>query len=71
MAAAAAGIHKQVTVAVMEPCIRHGRGANAHTVKVGTLSMSLKSTLLTVVLFLFVVSPPLEAARWCVFAFGG
>ncbi|XP_003965442.1 E3 ubiquitin-protein ligase TRIM23 isoform X1 [Takifugu rubripes] len=34
MAAAAAGINKQVAVAVMEPCIRHGRGANAHTVKV-------------------------------------
>ncbi|CAG05273.1 unnamed protein product [Tetraodon nigroviridis] len=34
MAAAAAGISKQVAVAAMEPCIRHGRGANAHTVKV-------------------------------------
>lgn len=50
MAAAAAGINKQVTVAAMEPCIRHGRGANSHAVKVDTLSISLRPTILIVVL---------------------
>lgn len=42
MAAAAAGINKQGAVATMEPCIRHGRGANGGTVKV--VILSLKST---------------------------
>lgn len=63
MAAAAAGINKQVTIAVMEPCIRHGRGANAHTVKVGTLSISLRPTLMTVVLFFL---PPGSSELLCV-----
>lgn len=58
MAAAAAGINKQVTVAVMEPCIRHGRGANAHTVKVDTLPISLRPTISTVVLAFFGVFFP-------------
>lgn len=39
MAAAAAGINKQGAVATMEPCIRHGRGANGSTVKVVMLSL--------------------------------
>lgn len=38
MAAAAAGLNKQGTVATMEPCIRHGRGANGNTVKVVIMS---------------------------------
>lgn len=36
MAAAAVGINKQGTLVTMESCIRHGRGANGHTVKVFT-----------------------------------
>lgn len=53
MAAAAAGINKQVAVAVMEPCIRHGRGANAHTVKVNALPISIGPQILSVILISF------------------
>lgn len=67
MAAAAAGINKQVTVAVMEPCIRHGRGANSHAVKVDTIPISLRPTILTVVLGVFFIFP--GNGELCVFAF--
>lgn len=40
MAAAAAGINKQGAAVTMEPCIRHGRGAHGHAVKVDTLSLT-------------------------------
>lgn len=42
MAAAAAGINKQGAVATMESALRHGRAANASTVKV--VVMSRKAT---------------------------
>lgn len=67
MAAAAAGINKQVAVAVMEPCIRHGRGANAHTVKVNTRPISIGPQILTVILIsLYWVSSHLGADCCCV-----